>query len=68
MKVNDGVIEFEFLSAVSASSVGDDAPVTAKASSFHASNAPGEPRNVEGLEHIERMGRESIAKFNHIFS
>jgi hypothetical protein len=68
MKVQNDIIEFEYLSAVSTSSVGNDAPVTAKApSSFHAPNAPGESRDVH-LEQIEQMGREAITNFNRIFA
>lgn len=68
MNVHDGVIEFEYLSAVSSSSVGNDMPITAKAPSFHAANAPGEARDVDGVEHIYRMGLESISNFKRNFS
>lgn len=68
MKINGSVIEFEYLSTVSASSVGNESPVTAKTpASFHAPNAPGESRDID-LEQIEKIGREVVANFNRIFA
>lgn len=70
MKVENGIIQFEYLSAASSSSIGEDSPVTAKAlsSSFHASNAPGEPKDVVGIEQIEQMGRNAVSSFNKLFA
>lgn len=69
MKVENGVIQFEYLSAFSSSSIGEDAPVTVKAgSSFHASNAPGEAQEVTELEQFEQMGRNAVISFNKLFA
>lgn len=70
MKVENGTIQFEYLSAVSPSSVGEDAPVTVKVStsSFHASNAPGEPMDFAGMEQFEQMGRDAVNSFNQLFA
>lgn len=70
MKIENGNIQFEYLSAVSSSSVGEDAPVTVKtaSSSFHASNAPGEAKDVIGVEQFEQMGRNAVNSFNKLFA
>jgi len=71
MKIENGNIQFEYLSAVSSSSIGDDAPVTVKAassSSFHAANAPGEAQEVSDLEQFEQMGRNAVISFNKLFA
>ena len=70
MKIENGNIQFEYLSAVSSSSIGDDAPVTVKssASSFHAANAPGEAQEVNELEQFVQMGRNAVNSFNKLFA
>lgn len=70
MRVDGDLIVFEYLTAVNASSIGADTPITVKAPSepFHASNAPGEPKEVDGREYIERMGRDTVSNFNTIFA
>jgi len=70
MKRTGGAIEFEYLAAVNASSVGVDTPITVKTPSdpFVASNAPGEPKDVDGIEYIERMGRDAVMNFNKVFA
>ncbi|WP_297472989.1 hypothetical protein [Ferrovum sp.] len=56
MKVIDGVIEFEYLSVVSATSAGVELPVTAKNCAMDSD--PGE---------MEKIGRDAAARFNSIF-
>jgi hypothetical protein len=70
MKIENGNIQFEYLSAFNSSSIDEDAPVTVKAasSSFHASNAPGEPQEVNELEQFELMGRNAITSFGKLFA
>ena len=53
MKINGDVIEFEYLSSVSAS---DESPVTVKQASF------------DDLDQMEKMGRNVVADFNRIFA
>lgn len=69
MKIENGNIQFEYLSAVSSSSIGEDAPVTVKAATpFHASNAPGEAQEVNELEQFVQMGRNAVTSFNRLFA
>ena len=69
MKIENGHIQFEYLSAVSSSSIGDDAPVTVKSSatSFHAPNAPGEAQDIRELTQFVQMGRNAVDSFNKLF-
>ena len=53
MKINGDVIEFEYLSSVSAS---DESQVTVKQASF------------DDLDQMEKMGRNVVADFNRIFA
>ena len=70
MKVDNERITFEYLTTASSSTVGEDQLVTAKlksASSFSASNAPGNSENLE-LAQIVKLGSDYAAKFNTIFA
>ena len=65
MKIENGNIQFEYLSAVGSSSIGDDAPVTVKlsATSFYASNT-----QLPDIMEFVQMGRNAVNSFNKLFA
>lgn len=69
MRVENSMIQFDFLS-MAGPIVGDDEPVAAKepSSSFHSSNAPGEPEDICDLAQIEQMGKNAVLSFNRLFA
>ncbi len=70
MKLGQDSIEFEYLSAVSSSGIGNDEPVVVKSyktDSFVSPNAPGSFKEFSITE-IEEMGKNSVRNLMQIFS